>query len=104
MALFAALIGRILFIAKKAESTDNLFSAYAAYGIALLIAAQVFINVGVNTGVLPTKGLTLPLLSYGGSSLITVFIMLGLLLRIDSEINCKNAISFFSIFGASDWD
>ena len=56
-----------------------------AYGGALLIALQVFINVGVNTGLLPTKGLTLPLMSYGGSSLIICCMSIGLLLRIHYE-------------------
>ncbi len=91
--LFALLIAKILQIGKKAEINKKLFSAYLSYGIALVIASQVFINVGVNTGVLPTKGLTLPFFSYGGSSLIVVFIMMGMLARIDSEINCKHAVS-----------
>ena len=62
-----------------------MFAAYLAYGIAFLITMQAIINIGVNTGFFPTKGLTLPLVSYGGSSLIVVFTMLGLLLRIDAE-------------------
>ena len=91
--VFAALIIRILKIARKAEAANELFSAYLAYGIALLIATQVFINMGVNTGLLPTKGLTLPFLSYGGSSLIVCFIMMGMLARIDAEISSADAAS-----------
>jgi cell division protein FtsW len=91
--LFAFLVVKILKIALKAKSEDRLFPAYLAYGIALVMAAQVFINIGVNAGVLPTKGLTLPFLSYGGSSLIVTFIMIGILARVDFEITCKHAIS-----------
>lgn len=91
--VFAALIIRILKIGRAAEAGKNLFSAYLAYGIALVIATQVFINMGVNTGVLPTKGLTLPFLSYGGSSLIVCFIMMGLLARIDADMHSKDVRS-----------
>ena len=91
--LFSALIIRILKMAKKAEEQKLLFSAYLAYGIALMLAIQVFINMGVNTGLLPTKGLTLPFLSYGGSSLIICFIMMGILARIDAEMRTDGAVS-----------
>ncbi|NRB41443.1 MAG: putative lipid II flippase FtsW [Pseudomonadales bacterium] len=91
--VFAALITKILMIAKKSEAVNDLFSAYLAYGIALIIATQVFINMGVNTGLLPTKGLTLPFLSYGGSSLIVCFIMMGMLARIDADISSQDAAS-----------
>ena len=93
LVVFAALIIRILKIARKAEAANDLFSAYLTYGIALVIATQVFINMGVNTGLLPTKGLTLPFLSYGGSSLIVCFIMMGMLARIDAEISSTGAAS-----------
>ena len=62
------------------------FSAYICCGVALLLAAQVFINIGVNAGLLPTKGLTLPFLSYGGSSMLVLFAMMGLILRIEYEL------------------
>jgi cell division protein FtsW len=84
--LFAVLIGAILRIGRRAERARNLFGAFIAYGVGLLLCAQIFINIGVNTGLLPTKGLTLPFLSYGGSSLIVCLIMLALVLRIDGEI------------------
>lgn len=93
LVVFAALIARILRIAKKSEKAGELFSAYLSYGIALVIATQVFINMGVNTGLLPTKGLTLPFLSYGGSSLIVCFIMMGILARIDADITSRGAAS-----------
>lgn len=61
------------------------FHAYLAYGISLLIGIQASVNLGVNLGVLPTKGLTLPFMSYGGNSLIVSCVMVALLLRIESE-------------------
>jgi cell division protein FtsW len=90
IALFAVLVVRILNIGRRAEQLGQLFSAYVAYGIALMISAQVFINIGVNTGLLPTKGLTLPFLSYGGSSLIVCCAVLAMVLRIDMEIKVAN--------------
>jgi cell division protein FtsW len=85
IALFWVLIQSALKIGRLAEAAGKLFEAYLAYGIAFLITMQAIINIGVNTGFFPTKGLTLPLVSYGGSSLIVVFAMLGILLRIDME-------------------
>ena len=88
LAAFALLIfvaGRALYIGLWAERAGRYFSAYLAYGLALMWCGQVLINVGVNIGLLPTKGLTLPFLSYGGSSLVVCCISLGLLLRIDWE-------------------
>ncbi len=86
--LFTALVFRAFMIARKAESCGNQFASYLAYGIGIWIGLQAFINIGVNMGVLPTKGLTLPLMSYGGSSLIIVSASIGLLLRIAYE--CSN--------------
>lgn len=76
---------RSLYIGLWAERAGRLFSAYLAYGLAIMWCGQILINVGVNVGLLPTKGLTLPFLSYGGSSLVVCCISLGLLLRIDWE-------------------
>ena len=72
-------------IALQAEKCGNRFAAYIAYGIGIWLAMQAVINMGVNMGMLPTKGLTLPLMSYGGSSLIVCCMAIGLLLRIDYE-------------------
>ncbi len=83
--LFSLLVWRALYIGYRCFNIGQRFLAYLAYGIGLNIALQVMINIGVNTGVLPTKGLTLPLMSYGGSSLLMTCIMLALLLRIDYE-------------------
>jgi cell division protein FtsW len=85
MGLFAILVWRAFLIGREAEQRGEGFAAYLAYGIGLLFALQSTINMGVNMGVLPTKGLTLPMLSYGGSSLLASCIALGLLLRIDWE-------------------
>ena len=86
LALFGVLVVRILWVGRKAELCRQPFAAYVCYGAALLIAGQVFINVGVNTGMLPTKGLTLPFFSYGGSSLLAIFMLIGLVLRTDYEV------------------
>jgi cell division protein FtsW len=78
-------VWRAMLIARKNEQKGDFFPAYLAYGIALIFMGQIIINVGVNIGLLPTKGLTLPFLSAGGSSLITCMVMVALLLRIDVE-------------------
>ncbi len=83
--LFAALIGRILWTGRRALLADNAFGAYICYGVALVFSGQAFINMGVSSGLLPTKGLTLPFVSYGGTSLIVCCAMLGLVLRIESD-------------------
>ncbi len=85
VALFVFVGVRALYIGLWAEKARQFFAAYVAYGLALLWIGQILINIGVNTGLLPTKGLTLPFLSYGGSSLIICFASLGLLLRIEWE-------------------
>ena len=85
LTLFTVLIASAFRIGRRAEKDDRLFSAFVVYGAALLISAQVFINIGVNTGLLPTKGLTLPFLSYGGSSLIECLVLVALMLRVDGE-------------------
>lgn len=70
----------------EAEQKHLDFYAYLAYGIGLSIGLQAFVNIGVNIGILPTKGLTLPLVSYGGSSLVVSMVMIGLLLKIEKEL------------------
>jgi cell division protein FtsW len=83
--LFSVLVWRAFSIAMAAAARDRFYQAYLAFGIAVWQGAQVFINLGVNMGILPTKGLTLPLISYGRSSLIITLAALALLLRIDME-------------------
>lgn len=85
--LFSVLVYRALAIGFMAERSGKLFEAFFAYGIALLIGIQAFINLGVNMGLLPTKGLTLPLVSYGGSSLIVSCVCIGVLARIYRDMS-----------------
>jgi len=84
--VFAFIVWRAFAIAARAEQRGYRFAAYLSYGIGLWIGVQAFINMGVNMGLLPTKGLTLPLMSYGGSSLIAIACAMGLLLRTDHEL------------------
>ena len=91
--LFSVLVYRALMIGNLAERSNKLFSAYFAYGIGILLGVQAFINIGVNMGLLPTKGLTLPLVSYGGSSLIVSCMCIGVLARIYHETVTSNELS-----------
>jgi cell division protein FtsW len=83
--LFTLLVVRILFIGRQAQQLGKHFAGYMAYGFGLWIAIQFIVSVGVNTGVLPTKGLTMPLVSYGGNSMLITCIVIALLFRIDYE-------------------
>lgn len=83
--LFTFLVLRILYIARQAELRDRPFAAYTAYGIGLWVGLQVVINIGVNMGVLPTKGLTLPFMSYGGSNLVVMMMAMAIIFRVDHE-------------------
>lgn len=86
IAVFAVLVLRSAWIGRLAEIRGEYFHALLAYGIALLLGIQAAINIGVNTGLLPTKGLTLPLMSYGGNSLIISCMLVAVLLRIEWEL------------------
>lgn len=90
--LFVIVVWRGLAIAKRAFDLGQRFSAYLANGLAIWLAIQSMINIGVNAGLLPTKGLTLPLMSYGGSSMLVMCFVIALLLRIDRD----NRIAFAS--------
>ena len=83
--LFSFMVWRAFDIARRAANYGDLYGAYLAYGLGLLLGLQAFGNIGVNLGLLPTKGLTLPLMSYGGSSILVNCVVLALLLRIDLE-------------------
>ena len=83
--LYSFIVWRAFVIGHIAERVEKHFSAYFAYGIGLIIGIQAYINIGVNMGVLPTKGLTLPMMSYGGNSLIVFCMLLGILLRVEYE-------------------
>ena len=85
--LFVYIFMKAMALGKKAFNQQQFFSAYVAYGMGMLIGFQAFINLGVNMGLLPTKGLTLPFVSFGGSSLLSCFMAMGLLLRVHHEIH-----------------
>jgi cell division protein FtsW len=85
LALYAALIIGIILTAVKAIEQEKLFQGLVAFGTGILIAVQALFNIGVNLGILPTKGLTLPFISYGGTSLILFMFMIGMVLRINYE-------------------
>jgi cell division protein FtsW len=88
MALFLLLVIRIFMIGRSAQKHERHFAGFLAYGFGLWLAIQFMVSVGVNSGLLPTKGLTLPLMSYGGSSLLVNCIVIAVLLRIDYENRC----------------
>lgn len=83
--LYSILVLRGLMIGYTAFCQDRLFAAFTAYGLTFWLGLQAAINMGVNSGLLPTKGLTLPLLSYGGASMVVNCVVIALLLRIDHE-------------------
>lgn len=87
--LFAAFTWRAFNIGMRCLNRSRPFSAYCAFGVGIWIALQSMISMGVNMGVLPTKGLTLPLISSGGSSVLMTCVAIGLLLRISYELSCS---------------
>jgi cell division protein FtsW len=89
LALFAVLVWRAFVIARRAERLGQLYAAHLARGLGVLLGLQAIINAGVNMGVLPTKGLTLPFMSYGGSSLVMCCAAIGLLLRVERETRSR---------------
>lgn len=81
-----------------AEATSDLFGKYVATGIVTLILSQAFINIGVNLNILPLTGITLPFISYGGSSLLSLMLAIGVLLNISRTADftkIENKIGFF---------
>ena len=87
LGLFLLLVTRIMIIGIMAHRNDRPFAGFLAYGIGLWIGLQAVVSVGVNLGVLPTKGLTLPLISSGGSSMLMIMLALGVVLRIKYELD-----------------
>lgn len=83
--LYTFVVLRALAIGGRAGAAQSPFAASLAYGIGLLLGLHAFVNIGVNIGALPTKGLTLPLMSYGGSNLLASAVGIGILIRIDHE-------------------
>ncbi|WP_066097979.1 putative lipid II flippase FtsW [Xanthomonas massiliensis] len=91
--LYALLVGRAFWLGMKCVEMRRHFSGYIAFGIGLWIAMQAFVSVGVNLGILPTKGLTLPLISSGGSSVMMTCAAVGLLLRVSYELDRATQIA-----------
>ena len=85
LALFFWMIKKMVFIGRQAIAMDRVFAGLVAQGVAIWMGFQMFINVGVNLGALPTKGLTLPLMSYGGSAILLNLISIAIVLRVDKE-------------------
>jgi len=90
--IFIALVVCILNVAQRAMASGKVFSSFATFGVAVMFAAQAFINVGVSSGLLPTKGLTMPFISYGGSSLLVSCALMALVLRIDWELRRNEVV------------
>jgi len=86
IALFLVLVGYAFLLGWECMLSYQKFNAYLAYGIGIYLAVSVMINIGVNIGLLPTKGLTLPLISYGGNSLMITTVMIAILIRINYEL------------------
>ena len=93
LGLYSLLVSRIVHVARKAVRQEDWFAAYSCFGIAIVLAGQAFINIGVSSGLLPTKGLTLPFISYGGSSLLVCCAMVALVLRISREMDDVQAVA-----------
>ena len=95
--LFAAIVWRAFVIGEMAEALGERFSAFIAYGLGIWFAFQSFVNMGVNMGILPTKGLTLPFMSYGGGSMIIMCAAMALLYRINTDIQQKMLVGQGSV-------
>ena len=83
--LFFWMVRRMMDIGRQAIALDCVFAGLVAQGVAIWVGFQAFINMGVNLGALPTKGLTLPLMSYGGSAILINLAAIAVVLRIDQE-------------------
>ena len=94
LSLFMLLVARIMIIGLMAHRLERPFAGNLAYGIGLWIGLQALVSMGVNLGVLPTKGLTLPLISSGGSSVLMTFVALGIVFRIRYELDRDAPLSF----------
>lgn len=96
ISLLFGLAFRCFYIAKQALIKNQYFGFFAAYGVAILLGLHTFINVGVASGLLPTKGLTLPFISYGGTNLLVMCSLIGLVLRIDYETKVAMPVAHVS--------
>ena len=99
LAVYAIFIFRIMQLGKKAIAYQQWYAAYVLIGFGLLFSGQVFINLGVNSGLLPTKGLTLPFISYGGSSLLACCAMVGMMLRLGHDLDRSKKVASGVAYG-----
>ena len=90
LSIFSVLVGRIFILSHRALKRKNWYVTHVTMGLGLLISGQTFINIGVNSGLLPTKGLTLPFVSYGGTSLVCSLTAIGILMRLSHELKHVN--------------
>ena len=97
IALFVMLIARVLNIGWRVAAQHRLFEAYVCFGAALMFAGQAFVNMGASSGLLPTKGLTLPFVSYGGNSLIVNCMLLGMVLRTAGSLESERPESISAL-------
>jgi cell division protein FtsW len=101
LALFVALVWRAFQISRMAAQAGMQFQSYVALAFGVWLGVQALVNIGVNMGVLPTKGLTLPLLSYGRSSLLVSLGWIGVLLRIHHEVKCTSRSAVMRVPGGA---
>jgi cell division protein FtsW len=101
ISLFMALVWRAFYISRIAAQAGMRFQSYLALAFGVWIGVQALVNIGVNMGVLPTKGLTLPLLSYGRSSLLVTLVWLGVLLRVYHEVKLNSRAALMRIPGGA---
>ena len=90
MSLIVVLVLKCLRIGREARESNDHFGSNLSYGVGILLGLQALVHIGVNLGVLPTKGLTLPFISYGGNSLLVCAIMLALVCRVKYEFPPKS--------------
>lgn len=88
--VFGFFLYRLVILFRRANEQEQFFSSYVVFGIGVMLAMQAFINMGVASGFLPTKGLTLPFISYGGSSLLITCGLMALVFRVNLELNREN--------------
>ena len=93
LTIFMILIGRIFQLSFHAVNAGDWYASYFLVGVGLFISGQTFINLGVNAGLLPTKGLTLPFISYGGTSLICCCLLMGMAMRISNDLKIASNVS-----------
>ena len=93
LTIFMILIGRIFQLSFHAVNAGDWYASYFLVGVGLFIGGQTFINLGVNAGLLPTKGLTLPFISYGGTSLICCCLLMGMAMRISNDLKIASNVS-----------